>query len=63
MQAKELKPGMWVEYQQGVAEVIDVDQEHNTAIIESMSDHRRININCNDLEDQPQLHTGCDTYY
>ena len=63
MQAKELKPGMWVEYQQGVAEVIDVDQDHNTAIIENMSDHRRININCNDLVDQPQLHTGCDNYY
>ena len=63
MQAKELKPGMWVEYQQGVAEVIDIDQKHNTAIIESLNDHRRININCNDLSEQPQLHTGCDRYY
>ncbi|KLV11172.1 hypothetical protein C9I92_22430 [Photobacterium ganghwense] len=63
MQAKDLKPGMWVEYQQGVAEVVDVDLEHNTAIIENMSDHRRININCGDLAEQPQLHTGCDSYY
>ncbi|MGR5065299.1 hypothetical protein [Photobacterium sp. DNB22_13_2] len=63
MQAKELKSGMWVEYQNGVAEVIDVDQNHNTAIIESMNDHRRININCDDLVDQPQLHIGCDNYY
>ncbi|ELR64633.1 hypothetical protein C942_02204 [Photobacterium marinum] len=63
MQAKDLKPGMRVECQQGVAEVIEVDKAHNTAIIENMSDHKRININCNDLEDQPQLHTGCDLYY
>ncbi|MCG7584610.1 hypothetical protein [Photobacterium sp. OFAV2-7] len=63
MQAKDLKPGMWVECQQGVAEVIDVDQEHNTAIIENMSDHKRININCDDIKEQPQLHTGCDSYY
>ncbi len=63
MQAKDLKPGMWVECQQGVAEVIDVDQAHNTAIIENMSDHKRININCDDIKEQPQLHTGCDIYY
>ncbi|MGF1714833.1 hypothetical protein [Photobacterium chitinilyticum] len=63
MQAKDLKAGMWVECQQGIAEVIDVDLEHNTAIIESMNDHKRININCDDITEQPQLHTGCDSYY
>ncbi|MGF1681990.1 hypothetical protein [Photobacterium minamisatsumaniensis] len=63
MQATELKPGMRVECQHGVAEIIDIDQTHNTAIIESMADHRRVNINCDDIIDQPQLHTGCDSYY
>ncbi|MGF1725159.1 hypothetical protein [Photobacterium nomapromontoriensis] len=63
MQAKDLKLGMWVEYQQGIAEIIDIDQDHNTVIIEKMDDHRRINIHCADLIDQPQLHTGCDSYY
>ncbi len=63
MQAKDLKPGMWVECRQGVAEVIELDQVHNTAIIESMRDHKRININCDEIQDQPQLHSGCDIYY
>lgn len=63
MQAKDLKRGMWVEYQRGIAEVVDIDQDHNTVIIENMDDHRQLNINCDDLIDQPQLHTGCDRYY
>lgn len=63
MQAKDLKPGMWVECREGVAEVIDIDVEHNTAIVENMRDHKRININCDDINEQPQLHTGCDSYY
>ncbi|MGF1686389.1 hypothetical protein L4C36_06790 [Photobacterium japonica] len=63
MQAKDLKPGMWVEHQQGIAEVVEVDQDHNTAIIEKRHDHRRVSICCDDLVDQPQLHNGCDSYY
>ncbi|KLV02450.1 malate dehydrogenase [Photobacterium aquae] len=63
MQARDLKRGMWVEYHHSVAEVVDIDPDNNTAIIESTTDHRRINVNCNDLADQPQLHTGCDHYY
>ncbi|GAL06951.1 hypothetical protein ACFFLZ_10795 [Photobacterium aphoticum] len=63
MQAKDLKPGMWVEHQQGIAEVVEVDHDHNTAIIEKRHDHRRVNVHCDDLDEQPQLHTGCDHYY
>ncbi|MEJ2765831.1 hypothetical protein VV869_17910 [Photobacterium sp. MCCC 1A19761] len=63
MQAKDLKRGMWVECREGVAEVIDIDVEHNTAIVENMRDHKRINVNCDDIKEQPQLHTGCDSYY
>ncbi|MEH6532522.1 MAG: hypothetical protein V7735_14465 [Photobacterium frigidiphilum] len=63
MQIKDLKQGMWIECQQGVAKIISIDQAHNSVIIENRDDHTRNTIKCDDITDQPQLHTGCDSYY
>ena len=63
MQAKELKMGMHVEYRHEVVEVVDVDQIKNRITIENPLDHARETIDCSDLEDQPQLHIGCESYY
>ncbi|QUJ67784.1 hypothetical protein KDD30_01065 [Photobacterium sp. GJ3] len=63
MQTKDVKQGMWVEYPQGIAEVIEVDPDHDTALIENLKDHKRIHIQCSELKDEPQLHGGCSDYY
>lgn len=63
MQAKDLKQGMWVECPKGVVEIIEVDPAHNSAIVESMHDHSRSTVNCDDIQEQPQLHIGCNIYY
>ncbi|MBV7261303.1 hypothetical protein L6J37_00115 [Photobacterium sp. WH77] len=63
MQANQLKKGMWVEYPQGIAEVIEIDPDHDTALIENLKDHKRIHIPCSELTDEPQLHSGCGDYY
>ncbi|OAN18991.1 hypothetical protein A3K86_01030 [Photobacterium jeanii] len=63
MQAKELKQGMWVEHQHEIAEVIAIDHQANTVIIENQLDHQRSTISCDEITDQPQLHGGCERYY
>ncbi|WP_318499711.1 hypothetical protein [Photobacterium leiognathi] len=63
MEITQLKVGMWVESFHGVGEVIGIDQQNNAVIIEHKDDHQLRSVECNELVDQPQLHTGCDRYY
>ncbi|KXI21512.1 hypothetical protein [Photobacterium sanguinicancri] len=63
MQATDLKQGMWVEHQHEIAEVISIDPNNNTVIIENQNDHQRSTVSCEEIPDQPQLHAGCDRYY
>ncbi|MGR5079282.1 hypothetical protein [Photobacterium swingsii] len=63
MQASDLKQGMWVEHQHEIAEIIAVDPSNNTVIIENQNDHQRSSVSCEEITDEPQLHTGCDRYY
>lgn len=63
MDKKYLKPGMLVECPGGVAEIIVVDESHDSVIIERQDDHSHLTVACKDIDDQPQLHNSDDIYY
>ena len=63
MDKSQLKPGMMVEYHHDAVEVIDIDAYQNTAQVKRCSDNRHFTANCNELYEDPQLHTDCPTYY
>lgn len=63
MDINHLKKGMWVESHYGVGQVIGIDHQFHSVIVEHREDHQLQSIDVEDLIDQPQLHNGCERYY
>ncbi len=55
--------GMWVEHQNGLGRILVIDEQEQVALVESHSDHEQYAVPIEELEEQLQMHNGCDRYY
>nr|WP_086939663.1 hypothetical protein [Thaumasiovibrio occultus] len=58
-----IKKGSRVNSVHGIVDVLDVDPDHNTALVESCKDQRKFIVASEEIFDEPQLHIDCDKYY
>ncbi|ARR48311.1 hypothetical protein [Photobacterium damselae] len=63
MDIHQIKIGMWIEFPHGIGKVVAIDHLSDSVIIENPNDQQTFQLSCDDLHDQPQLHSGCDQYY
>lgn len=63
MNPRSLRPGMMVEYHNDAMQVVEVDQEHHRSVLKRPSDNHLFDASCNDIHEDPQLHTDCNQYY
>ncbi|MGL6261400.1 hypothetical protein [Vibrio sp. WXL103] len=63
MESKHVHSGMIVESQQGIAKVLAKDKETEMVLIETQESQEQFAVHCQELSENPQLHSGCDKYY
>ncbi|CAM4301517.1 hypothetical protein [Vibrio agarivorans] len=63
MDSERVHSGMMVECQQGIARVLVKDKKNNMVLIETQDTNEQLAVHCDDLQENLQLHSGCDRYY
>ena len=63
MLAEQLRPGMLVDYHANQAEILEIDQEGNRALLRREKDNMQFTVDCAELIEDPQLHVDSLGYY
>lgn len=63
MEASRIRKGMVVECQEGVGTILVVDREAETVLLSKQGSDQQIAVSFDEIEDDPQLHSGSERYY
>ncbi|WP_129122279.1 hypothetical protein [Veronia nyctiphanis] len=63
MNINEFEIGMLVECQKGVGRVTSINTSERTVTVNPLDDDNAYVVDCNEIQHQPQLHEGCESYY
>ncbi|MFD2179028.1 hypothetical protein [Veronia pacifica] len=63
MNVNEFEIGMLVECQKGVGRVTKINTGDKTVVINQLDGDADFVVPCDEIQHQPQLHEGCETYY
>ncbi|CAH0526846.1 hypothetical protein [Vibrio hippocampi] len=63
MEMKDVEKGMWVESQHGVGKVLVIDSVSQSVLVEPLGSDMQWALSVEEVEEDLQLHNGCDQYY
>jgi hypothetical protein len=63
MNVSSLRKGMIVDYHHDPVEILSFDHASHLVEIRRMNSQECLTANCDDLTEDPQLHTDCQSYY
>ncbi|USD60002.1 hypothetical protein J4N45_16025 [Vibrio sp. SCSIO 43140] len=63
MEIKNVRKGMWVESQHGVGKVLVIDEVSNSVLVEPLGSDTQWALGAEEIEEDQQLHNGCEQYY
>ncbi|WP_087020876.1 hypothetical protein [Thaumasiovibrio subtropicus] len=63
MKVADLHKGSRIDSTHGLADIIDIDSDNNTILVERCQDHQQMILQEEEILIEPQLHLGCDKYY
>lgn len=63
MDIKHVVKGMWVESQHGSGKVLVVDEVSQSVLVEPLGSDEQWALSVDEVEEELQLHNGCDQYY
>ncbi|MBY6197097.1 hypothetical protein [Vibrio hangzhouensis] len=63
MDIKHVVKGMWVESQHGAGKVLVVDEVSQSVLVEPLGSDEQWALSVDEVEEELQLHNGCDQYY
>ncbi|MGF1750234.1 MULTISPECIES: hypothetical protein [Vibrio] len=63
MDIKDVSQGMWVESQHGVGQVLVVDEVSGSVLIAPSGSELQWALSIDEIDENLQLHNGCDQYY
>ncbi|MFC5076600.1 hypothetical protein VTH8203_00252 [Vibrio thalassae] len=63
MEIKDVVKGMWVASRHGAGRVLVVDELSQSVLVEPIGSEEQWALSVDEVEEELQLHNGCDKYY
>jgi hypothetical protein len=63
MEIDKVRKGMWVESQHGVGQVLVIDKTSNSVLVEPLGSDVQWALDADEIQEDQQLHNGCEQYY
>ena len=63
MESNNLRKGIIVNFEKKPVEVVSINHDSKQAEVRQLHSNECVSANCDDLTEDPQLHTDCVSYY